>query len=99
MITIPLTFTPELLSNLAEAIAKHLQGDLKKLYATTGATNDTSTFYTVKEAAKRLKRCEKTVLNLIKNGQLRAANVGSFDKPQYRLSIADLSAYYKSGCR
>ena len=97
MVSIPLTFSPELIGQLAAAIAAHLQKDLQKAAAATSTGNDKTTFFTVKQAAGKLNRCEKTILNRIKSGALPASNDGSLSKPQYRISAADLHAFHKRG--
>lgn len=50
---------------------------------------------TVADAAKRLKWSEKTVLNRIESGALRVANLGSLDKPHYRISETDLADFFQ----
>ncbi|GAB3649807.1 hypothetical protein GCM10027594_25110 [Hymenobacter agri] len=73
-----------------------MQHELKRLSEAATVAKDTDTFYTVKEAAKRLQLCEKTVLSKIDAGRLTAANIGTFDKPQWRVSKADLMAFYNA---
>lgn len=58
------------------------------------ATKSILTTLTVAEVAQRLKWSEKTVLNRIEDGRLKADNVVTLGKPQYRISEADLNEFY-----
>ncbi|RPD50157.1 DNA-binding protein [Hymenobacter sediminis] len=50
---------------------------------------------TVADVAQRLKWSEKTVLSRIEAGALKAANIGSWERPAYRVSEADLTDFYQ----
>lgn len=64
-----------------------------KAAAEPSANKATMPLLTVKEAAKRLKRCEKTVLKHIRDARLNATNEGSSARPAYRVTEADLATY------
>lgn len=50
---------------------------------------------TVEEVAKRLKCVPKTVCKWIAEGKLRAANLGTFSKPVWRVSETDFADFYR----
>ncbi|WP_460675466.1 helix-turn-helix domain-containing protein [Hymenobacter coalescens] len=77
-----------------------MQNEIKRLSETIVAAKDADILYTVKDVSDRLKLCEKTILARIDDGRLSASNLGTYDKPQYRISKADLTAYYNMNrCR
>jgi hypothetical protein len=87
------TPTPEFYNEMANRLLEPL---IKRFEAATAsdASKDAEILFTVKEAADKLKMCPKTVLSKIDSGLLKAANVGSWERPQYRVSKADLIAFY-----
>ena len=86
-----------MLGQLASHLFVLMQNDLKAAAVATSGAND-YVFFTVAEAAKRLKRCEKTILARIKDGRLRASNDGTLERLQYRISQADLAAFHRVNC-
>lgn len=48
-------------------------------------------FLTVKEVAKKLRVCERTVIRNIEQKKLRAAKIG-----QWRIKLADLDAFFNA---
>lgn len=83
------TLTEQLLTALLPAFQKQAQ-------AASKASAEALHCLTVAEVAKRLKCVEKTVLKYIAEGTLRAAKVGTWERPQYKVSEADLTAFYNA---
>jgi excisionase family DNA binding protein len=54
---------------------------------------------TVRDVAKRTNLCEKTIRKHIRSGKLNAANYGTPSQPDYRVSEADLAAFYGANRR
>ena len=85
-----IVLTPAFYDELATRLADIMERRLTKLYTAANPTNDTDTVLTVAECAKRLKLCEKTVLNRIESGLLPATNYGSDKRPRWRVTHTDL---------
>jgi excisionase family DNA binding protein len=56
----------------------------------------TTDLKTVIETAKLLKVSRMTAWRLVRDGKLRAINIGSDDRPRYRVTENDLEAYIAS---
>lgn len=89
-----LGLSPDFFNQFTAAMLAAMKAEVKKAAEAAVVAKDADTFYTVKEAADRLKQCPKTVLTRISEGKLGHANLGSMDKPNYLISKADLTAYY-----
>jgi excisionase family DNA binding protein len=50
----------------------------------------------VAEFAARMDMQERRVRSLIKDGQITAANIGTIDKPEYRISEDELARWVAS---
>jgi excisionase family DNA binding protein len=85
---------PEFINQLAAGLLTSLQVQIKAAAEAAVVHKDADILFNVKEAAVRLKMCEKTVLAKIEAGKLSAANLGTWERPQYRISKADLIAFY-----
>lgn len=86
---------PEFYDEIADRLFKLLDKRISQRSTATTSANDTDTLLTVAEAAKRLKRCNKTVLAKIRSGVIRASNIGTLDNPQWRINKLDLDNYFK----
>lgn len=87
---------PEFIHQFATAVLAGIRNEIKAAAEAATPAKEAEYLLSVKEAAKRLKLCEKTVLARIETGKLNAANVGTWERPQYRISKADLSAFYNA---
>jgi len=89
------SFTPEFYNELASRLLEPLIKRFEAAAKASKAATDTEPL-TVKEAAKWLKSCEKTVLMKINNGQLRASNNGTPERPKYLVMKSDLIKYFNA---
>lgn len=87
---------PNELQSLIDQIVSALSPTLQKRVEAAAKVSEEDVLYylTVEEVAKRLKCDPKTVWKRIHEDKLRAANVGNFKRPQYRVSETDFSAFY-----
>ncbi|TDN40243.1 helix-turn-helix domain-containing protein [Hymenobacter sp. UV11] len=91
-----ITLTPTELTSLAQQIQDVLLPALKIALSTASkASADATQCLTVAEVAKRLKCHSKTVCKYIEEGKLAAANIGTWERPQYRVSEKDFTTFYK----
>lgn len=86
-------FTPSFYDELASRLFVLLEKQLLSVSKAATVTNDAETVLTVADAAKKLKLCSKTILNRIDSGLLPATNYGTVQRPQWRISPADLNAF------
>jgi excisionase family DNA binding protein len=52
--------------------------------------------YTIKEAAELLKVHDRTIRRYIKSGELKAANLGSEEQPNWRITEEDIKEFLDS---
>jgi hypothetical protein len=93
---ITLTLPPEILRQLANELAvamRHNQAQMVRPF------EPLSDLLTTQMVAKRLRRCEKTVNQYIRSGKLHAANIGTTDRPNYRVSEKDCQDFYSMNRR
>ena len=81
-----------IIDQIVAALAPTFQ---KRVEATAKASGEALYCLTVEGVAKRLERDVKTVLKYIREGKMRAANIGTREKPQYRVSEADFAEFYR----
>ena len=93
---ITLTLPPNLIAELSAVLLASVRNELNAVSNAAAVTADADVLLTVKEAAEKLKMCQKTVLAKIEAGKLNAANMGTRERPQLRVSNADLQAYYQA---
>ena len=67
----------------------------KRVEATAKASGEVLHCLTVEKVAARLDRDVKTVLKYIREDKMRAANIGTRDRPQWRVSEADFAEFYR----
>lgn len=67
----------------------------KRVEVQRKATTEAIQCLTVEEVAKRFKVVPKTVCKWITDSKLRATNLGTFDRPVWRVSDTDLADFYR----
>lgn len=97
-----INLSPSELQLLIEQITAALLPTFEKRVSTASkATTEALQCLTIADTGKRLKMHPKTVLKYVGDGRLKAANVGTLERPQYLVSEADLASFYKAhrlGC-
>lgn len=81
-----------LIDQIIMALAPTFQ---KRVEVTAKAAGEVLYCMTVEKVAERLDRDAKTVLKYIRESKLRAANIGTSAKPQWRVSEADFADFYR----
>ena len=85
---------PEFINQFAAAVVAAMRHEIKAAAEAATVAKDVDYLLTVKEAADRLKLCEKTVLAKIADSKIAATNAGTWERPQYRISKAALTEFY-----
>lgn len=90
-----INLTPNEMQQLIEQIVNGLLPTFeKRVSAASKATNAPVECLSVEDVAKRLKCDKKTVCKYINEGKLRAAYFGTLERPIWKVSEADLQAFY-----
>lgn len=92
-----INLNPSELQLLIEQITAALLPTFEKRVSTASkATAEALQCLTVEDVAKRLKCDKKTVCKYINEGKLRAANLGTCERPTWKVSEADLLSFYSA---
>lgn len=89
-----ITLTPSEVNTIAEQISASVLARVNAvLQQELKSTRPSLVRLTVKEVAEQLKLSEKTIHKYLSAGRLRGSNLGTFDKPIWRISQQDVENF------